>query len=246
MMIKSDNMYKNVSIIVLFLLFIQCKNNQNPSVNSNQKVDSLQVANQVIWISEELGIADAFVLKDTVSRKDDALFAYGTNMELPKLLSKTGEFKPLNDQINLDFKTMMDEVTAHPKTNPDAYHKVQYTYFLKDSIITIKIEDLHAYHLSEATSEFYIYHYDIKNNKLLNTTEMFAILGLSQVPILSAFAEQCALPPDYSEPLFNTEWFDQVKWKNLNLLKFYQNEKQQIVLIYPVIENGIEAEMLLE
>ncbi|MCC7520983.1 MAG: hypothetical protein IT220_05055 [Flavobacteriaceae bacterium] len=234
-------------LLYLLLLFItlSCKGKKE-EINSQELVkDSIQEA-ETLWISEDIGIQKAFVWNDTITRKDDALFAYGTNMELPKLLSKTGEFKPLNDQINSDFKTMMDEVKTNPKTNPDAYHKVQYTYYLKDSIITIKIEDLHAYHLSEATSEFYIYHYDIKNNKLLNTTEMFGVLGLSQVPILSAFAEQCSLPPDYSDPLFNTEWFDQVKWKNLNLLKFYQNEKQQIVLIYPVIENGIEAEMLLE
>jgi hypothetical protein len=246
MMSKSNSMYKNVSIIVLFLLFIQCKNDQNHSVNSNQKVDSLHVANQVNWISEELGIADAFVLKDTVSQKDDPLFAYGTNMELPKLISKIGEYKTLNDQINSDFKTMMDEATNHPKANQDEYHKVQYSYFLKDSIITIKIEDLHAYHLSEATTEFYIYHFDTKNNKLLSTTEMFSVLGLSQVPILSAFAEQCAFPPDFTEPLFDTQWFEKVKWKDLNLMKFYQNDKQQIIIIYPVSENGFESEQVLE
>ena len=74
---------------------------------------------------------------------------------------------------------------------------------------------------------------------------MFQVLGLSQVPILSAFAEQCAFPPDYTKPLFDVKWFDKVKWKDINLLKFYQKDKQQIVLIYLIAENGLEGEHVL-
>lgn len=235
-------------IVFIFLsisLLLSCQTKKETDTVLVSSKDSISLKN-IEWINDSIGIVEMYRIQDTVSRKDDALFAYGTNMELPKLISKTGEFKLLNDQINLDFKPMMEKVKANAKPSKDEYQKVDYTYYLKDSIITIKMEDLHAYHLSEATSEFYIYHYDIKNNKLLNTTEMFAVLGLSQVPILSAFAEQCALPPDYSEPLFNKEWFDQIKWKNLNLLKFYQNEKQQIVIIYPLTENGIESEQVLQ
>lgn len=234
-----------IATYFIVLLLIGCNNKKEEikvfglTVNNADK-------NQIQWINENLGFEEAFSLKDTLLRDDDKLFAYGTDLVLPKLVSHNNAYKKLNDKVLNDFQTIIDQVKENPKPSKEEFQKVAYTYFLKDSILTLKIEDIHAYHLSEGTSEYYIYHYDFKNDKLLSTSEMFGVLGLSQVPILSAFAEQCALPPDYTEPLFNVEWFDEVKWKNLDKLKFYQNEKLQSVIIYPVNENGIEAEIILE
>jgi len=230
-------------IFLLFLLIIGCNNKKEEVKVFGVPINEVQ-KDSINWINDELGFDNAFLLQDTIVREDDKSFAYGSNIILPKLISKKSNFKTLNDKMMSDFQSIIDKANAKP--SKDEYQKVNYTYYLKDSIITIKIEDIHAYHLAEATSEFFIYHFDFKNDKILNTSEMFEVLGLSQVPILSAFAEQCAYPLDFTEPLFDTQWFDKVKWKNLNFMKFYQNDKQQIVIIYPVAENGLEDEQLLE
>lgn len=232
-------------IFLIIFLIVGCNNKKEEVKVFGVTVNDLQ-KDSIDWINDELGFDNAFMLKDTMVREDDKSFAYGSNIVLPKLISKKSDFKTLNNKIMSDFQTIIEKVNANPKHSKDEYQKVNYTYYLKDSIITIKIEDINAYHLSEATSEYFIYHFDFKNDKLLTTSEMFQVLGLSQVPILNAFAEQCALPPDYLEPLFNTEWFDKVKWNDLNQMKFYQNDKHQLVIIYPMIENGIEGEIILE
>lgn len=237
---------KNSFYFVLFLTLLMSGCNNKKEVIKVFGVTVKEVQKDSInWINDELGFENAFRLQDTIVKEDDQSFAYGSNVVLPKLLSKKSDFKTLNDKVLHDFQSLIDKVKTNAKPSKDEYQKVYYTYYLKDSVITIKIEDIHAYHLSEATSEFFVYHFDFKNDKLLTTSEMFQVLGLSQVPILNAFTEQCAMPPDYSEPLFNTQWFDKVKWKDLNLMKFYQNDKHQVVIIYPLAENGIESEQIL-
>lgn len=238
---------KNSFYFVLFLTLLMSGCNNKKEVIKVFGVTVKEVQKDSInWINDELGFENAFRLQDTIVKEDDHSFAYGSNVVLPKLISKKSDVKTLNDKVMHDFQSLIDKVKTNAKPSKDEYQKVYYTYYLKDSVITIKIEDIHAYHLSEATSEFFVYHFDFKNDKLLTTSEMFQVLGLSQVPILNAFTEQCAMPPDYSEPLFNTQWFDKVKWKDLNLMKFYQNDKHQIIIIYPVAENGLEDEQILE
>ena len=233
--------------LLITILFAACNNNQSTVTGSNQSAETIKTeAESVKWINSTLGIETDILVADTAGRDDDKSFFYGTFIILPKLLNKNGEYELLNRKIAADFDSIVKQAGANPKTKKDEYHKIYYDYYLHDSIISIKITDLYAWHLSEATTEFTIYHFDFKNNKLLTTQEMFAVFGMSQVPVLSAFAEQCTMPPDYSEPLFRTDWFNKVKWKNLNQLKFYLNNEDKAVIIYPLAENGIEAEQIIQ
>lgn len=216
-------------------------------VGLNQSADTIQTkAKSVIWINASLGIETNILVADTVSRNDDKLFFYGTFISLPKLLGKNTEYEVLNNEIAADFDSIVKQASANPKVNKDEYHKIYFDYYLHDSIITIVITDLYAWHLSEATTAYSVYHFDFKNDKLLTTQEILAVFGLSQVPVLSAFAEQCTMPPDHSDPLFVTAWFETIKWKDINQLKLYKNNSQQLVLIFPLIENGIEAEQIIQ
>lgn len=235
-----------LTTLIILPLFIGCQNLKKEEIKVLEKTVNTTPNDSINWINEIVGFDKIFTLKDTTLRADDKTFAYGSNLVLPRLVSKSFEYKTLNDKILTDFQPIIDKVKTNPKPSKDEYQKVDFTYYLNDSIITIRIENLHTYHLAEAATQYYIYHFDYKNNKLVSTSEMFTVLGLSRVPILSAFAEQCTFPPDYTEPLFDTVWFDKVKWKDLNLLKFYQNYKKQIVIIYPVAENGWEDEQILE
>ncbi len=231
--------------LLIAILLAACSNNQSTIVGSNLTADSIKTET-VKWINSTLGIESIILVADTAIRDDDKLFSYGTFIRLPKLINKTGEYEVLNKKIAADFDSIVKQASSNPKFNKDEYHKIYYDYYLHDSIVSIKITDLYAWHLSEATTAYSVYHFDFKNNTLLTTQEMFAVYGMSQVPVLSAFAEQCTMPPDNSEPLFNTDWFNKVKWNNLNQLKFYLNNESKIVIIYPLADNGIEAEQILE
>ncbi len=246
-------MYKNrISILVLFCLLtvqglLAAQNSVLVPVKQNAADQSgTETENTVLWLEANLGITNSFYLADTVKRPDDELFAYGTSIRLPKLIHRSGEFEKLNRKISKDFAAIVSQAISNPKPDENEYHKVFYNWFLHDSIISLKITDLHAYHLSEATTAFQVYHFDFKNNRLLNTTEAFEALGLSRVPVLNAFAEQCTFPPDYTEQLFDTEWFERIKWTDFNQLKFYSNREKQLVIIYQMAENGIENEQILE
>lgn len=230
---------------VAFLL--SCKNNSATIINATVLSDSTTVhASKVKFIAENLGVADSIYVADTTLRDDDKSFAYGSFISLPKFLTKSGGYEVLNTKITSDFESILKQAKANPKSDKNQYHIITYDYFLHDSIITVKINDQFAYHLSEATTAYTLYHFDFKNNKLLNTNDIFTVFGLSRVPVLSAFADQCSMPPDYTEPLFDTQWFETIKWKDINQLKLYLNNSQQIVIIYPLIENGIEAEQIIQ
>lgn len=235
------NLFSSLSIL---LVLAGCISGTRPEilVSGNALSDSLKIAP----INDLIGIADNTIVCDTVQRDDDNIFAYGTFISLPKLYNKSGELVVLNSAIASDFDSVIKAASANPKANKDEYHRISYDYYLHDSIITIKITDLYAWHLSEASTAFTVYHFDYKNNKLLTTQQMFAVFGMSQVPVLSAFAEQCTMPPDNTDPLFNTEWFNKVKFNDINQLKFYMDNDQKIVIIYPLAENGIEGEQILE
>lgn len=85
----------------------------------------------------------------------------------------------------------------------------------------------------------------LKNTRL-STREVLDVFGLSQVPVLSAFAEQCVMPPENIDPLFDPDWFDTIKWKEINNLKILMDKDDRLLVIYPLIENGIEAKCILK
>lgn len=233
-----------VYLFSVLLLVTGCFLKSKPEipVAGNMLNDSLKITQ----LNDVIGITDNTIVCDTMQRDDDNLFAFGTFISLPKLFSKTGEYEILNRRIATDFDSVIRAASVNPKGDKDEYHRISYNHYLHDSILTLKITDLYARHLSEATTSFSVYHFDYKNNKLLNTQEMFAAFGLSQVPVLSAFAEQCTMPPDNTDPLFNTDWFNKVKFNDINQLKFYMDNDKKIAIIYPVAENGIEGELTIE
>jgi hypothetical protein len=233
--------------LLIAILLAACSNYQSPKTGSGQSADTIQTeAESVKWINSALGIETNILVADTLSRHEDKLFFYGTFISLPKLLGKNTEYEVLNRKIAADFDSIVKQASANPKVNKDEYHKIYFDYYLHDSIITIVITNLYAWHLSEATTAYTVYHFDFKNEKLLTTQDMFSVFGLSQVPVLSAFAEQCTMPPDHTDPLFVKAWFETIKWKDINQLKLYKNNSKQIVIIYPLPENGIEAEQIIQ
>ncbi len=235
-------------IVFIFLsisLLLSCQTKKETDSVLVSSKDSISLKN-IEWINDSIGIVEMYRIQDTVIRKDDALFAYGSNIKLPKLVSKTGDFDKCNAHIKADWDSIVQKAQLNPKEIDNEYHKIDYEYFISDSIVTVKVTEQWAYHLSEGISKYSIYHFDYKNDQILNTKQMLEVYGLSQVPLLNAIAEQCAWPPDHTEPFFQPEWFEIIKWKDLNQLKFYRNKEQQLVVIYPLIDNGIEAEQILE
>lgn len=237
----------STALMFALALLLSCKNNTSTSIYATGLADSSTVhTSKLTFIAENLSVADSIYIADTALRDDDRIFAYGTFIRLPEFGSKSGEYKILNNKIAADFAAILNKAKADPRSDKNQYHTITYDYFVHDSILTVKINDQYAYHLSEGTTAYTLYHFDFKNNKLLNTNDIFTVFGLSRVPVLSAFAEQCSMPPDYTEPLFDTQWFETIKWKDINQLKLYLNNSQQIVIIYPLIENGIEAEQIIQ
>jgi hypothetical protein len=245
-------MYKNrVSIFILFFItvtgFATAKTNSGTKELQNTPVQTVASGDiKIEWLNAGVGVTHGFYLVDTAAHSSDKFFTYGSFIRLPKFVQQSGDFKELNRKIATDFSAQLQQLKANPKPDENEYHSIAYECFLNDSIVTAKITDLRAYHLSEATTTFQIYHFDYKNNRLLNTTEIFEALGMSRVPVLNAFTEQCTLPPDYTEPLFSSEWFELVKWTDFNQLKFYLNRNKQLVIIYQMAENGIEDEQILK
>jgi len=237
---KSNHFLFYLSILIAF----GCNGKSNkPNETEIIKQDSIQT--NIHWINEELGIKSDTIISDTTILEDDAMFAYGAIIVLPALVNKNAEYKTINEQITKDFETIIQEKKKKKVQNRDEFQTIGYEYYVIDSIITLKITDQMAYHLGEGTTQYSIYHYDYKNNTMLNTRQMFEILGLSEVPILNAIAEQISSPSDPTEPDFDSAWFETIKWKNINDLKLYWNQKQQLVIIYKVKENGNEAEFTL-
>ncbi len=237
---------RTFSILLVMVLLIRC-NSEKEETKSVENTKKEAETDSVHRINEDVAYLIAYELKDTVQRQDDKLFAYGTNVRLPKFVNKKKEaFNELNRQILLDFENDIRSFKHNAKPNPDEYRFIDFKTIIHDSILTVVVKDMRIIRLGEASSLFQVYHLDFKNNTVLDTRQLFAVLGLSQVPVLGAFAEQCTYPPEFTDALFDTLWFNKVNRKDLNFMKFYQNEKNQIVIIYPVAENGLEDELVVE
>ena len=208
--------------------------------------DSVLSINHVDTVYQNTLIVEGFNLVDTTLHLQDKLFSYGISASLPELISPDSAASKLNQLIKADFSDIFRNGYPEAKTDKEHFRKISFRHFVSDSLLSIVIEDLNACHLSEATSEYKVYHFDMKNSRLLTTSDITQAWGMSQVPILNAVAEQITMPPDNSEPLFKPEWLDTVKWKDFNQLKLYKNNSQQIVIIYPLVENGIEAEQIIK
>lgn len=234
--------------LLALLSMMNCHRKQPEKPFTKQvKEKEISIESGIRWLNNKVGVENAYELKDTALREDDAIFVYGTNATLPKFVRKNDEYKELNGRILLDFENDIRTFEHNgAKSNKNEYRLINYKTIIKDSVLTVVIKDLRANFHGEPVAKYEIYHLDFKNNKLLDTQQMLNALGLSQIPILNAFAEQCAFPPDFTQPMYDTKWFDNVRWKNINLLKFYHNEKHQLVIIYRLAEYGLEDEQILE
>lgn len=191
------------------------------------------------------GLTETTNCCDTATHAVDSLFVYGRCIRLPRLSGKQSELAGINNLISTDYKSF---IALCGKGIPDQenFLKADYQYFLEDSLLSLVIEVQNAWHLSEGTSEFKVYHYDLKNNQLLDTRAILESWGMSQVPLLNAIAGQITMPPDHTEPIFQQGWFDNIQWKDINQLKIYKNNNRQLVVIFPVVDNGIEASQIIE
>lgn len=193
----------------------------------------------------ETTLSTILICCDTASNSEDHSFSYGHCISLPRLNSNSKAISDLNSQISADFISLI-ALCGKETTDQENFLNVRFQYFMEDSLLSLVIETLNAWHLSEGTTIYNVYHYDLKNNRMMDTREMLESWGMSQVPLLNAIAEQITMPPDHEESLFQPEWFEIIKWKDINQLKIYKNSEKQLVVIYPVTENGIEALQIIE
>ncbi len=227
---------------IIFLL-TSCNNpsgnvQQNLSANSENNPEMVQLLNGT-------SVTETTICCDTATNAVDKSFGYGRCIRLPRLNGNSVALNDLNNRISADYKSLI-ALCGKEITDQENFLKVSYLYFIEDTLLSLVIETQNAWHLSEGTSEYNVYHYDLKNNRIMDTRAMLESWGMSQVPLLNAIAEQLTMPPDYSEALFQPEWFDSIKWKDINQLEIYKNSKRQLVIIYPVAENGIEAIQTIE
>lgn len=182
---------------------------------------------------------------DTLSRADDPLFASGYCIRIPVISGDHSNLKKLQALIQSDLHKQTD-YCIEPPADKDLYIKTDFLYVVDDSLLSIVVETLTARYLAEAVSEFRVYHYDLKNNLILTTKDLLAAWGMSQVPLLSAIAEQITLPPGHTEPLFRSDWFETIRWHDINKLKLYRDSLQHFTVIYPLAENGIESTQTIQ
>jgi len=202
--------------------------------------------NQIISEQYGVGLSEGFVYAKTAQSTDDSLFIYGAEVRLPQLVADNHNVIALNLTIKNDFDAIIQQVQSDSLSDKESFIKIDYNYYIEDTIVTIVVYEQHALHLSEGTCRYEVYHYDFKNNKILTTTDVLASWGMSQVPLLNAIVEQITMPGEENEPDFDSLWFETIKWKNLNKLKIYHNEKKQLTVIYTLKENGIEGESIIE
>jgi hypothetical protein len=237
------NRILRLNAFVLILLLSSCN---NPTGNAQQNLSANSETNtETVKLFNGTSLTDTTICCDTATHAADESFAYGRCIRLPRLNGNSAALAELNERISSDYKSLI-ALCGKEIADQENFLKVSYQYFVEDSLLSLVIETQNAWHLSEGTSEYNVYHYDMKNNRTLDTRGMLKLWGMSQVPLLNAIAEQVSMPPDHTDPLFQTAWFDSIKWKDINQLKVYKNNNKQLFIVYPVVENGIEASQIIE
>jgi hypothetical protein len=194
------------------------------------------------WNQNKIGLTVGFRFEKIVQHAEDSAFSIGTNIQIPKLVNEHRGAKMINSKIEKDFETAIQQLTVNPLSDPGRFTRINFEYFVEDTLISLVVFELNAWHLSEGNSRYEVYHYDFKNDSILSTRDLLAVWGMSQLPLLNAIADQVTLPGEGTEPDFDSEWFETIKWKDINQLKLYRNNKKELTVIYPNKENGIESE----
>ncbi|MHC1777903.1 MAG: hypothetical protein AB9834_21060 [Lentimicrobium sp.] len=237
------NRIPGLNAFCLFLLLSSC--HILPGNAQHNQAANAGINAEIIQLYKGIHLTETTNCCDTATHSTDKSFICGRCISMPGLTGQSSAIANLNNHISEDYK-LVTALCGTEIKDQENFLKTAYKYFVEDSLLSLVIETQNAWHLSEGTSEYNVYHYDLKNNRIMDTRTMLESRGMSQVPLLNAIAEQITMPPDYTEPLFQPAWFDIIKWKDINQLKVFKNSKKQLVIIYHVAENGIEAMQTIE
>lgn len=240
------------AIIALFAT-IACNTTPEGKTNPENTVALADVSTNVVDRNVEeknVGggtvVEDAYVFIDTIPHPTDEIFASGYCIRLPKIVADDEVVALLNKKILSDFDEITKKAKQKDTRDAETFVKVDYQHWIIDSVLCLLITEQNAIHLSEGTTRFEIYHYSIVDKKILTTNDLLQLWGMSQVPLLNAIVEQIAFPPDFTEPLFTDDWFETIKWNDINKLKIYKDKNNQLTVIFPLVENGIEDFMVIK
>jgi hypothetical protein len=207
--------------------------------------ESMHLTN-IQWLSKEFGIGTNLEFSKTYPRSDDAVFRFGIEFRKPGIAGTAEKYALLRMFIENSYVAANQKEFEPDMPDSNLFRKVTYEYFVHDSILSLLITDVQSYFQSEALTTYKLIHFDFKNQNVLQTEDIFETYGLSRIPVVNAIAEQCVSTDETSEPFFDSDWFNTIKWNDLNKLKIYMDNENQLVVLYPLIENGTEAKCFLK
>lgn len=229
--------------LVLLLVWGACKS----------KPESIQVEVQPVCDTFYYSYADfkcvltsAPCVEKVRQHPNDSIFEYGVRAKLPQLLGFGAEGDALNKRIETDFKATIDAEAKQALVDTNHYYQVEFEALTEDSVLTLVVVEQHAYYRSEGLIRYGVYHFDFKNGKYLNTTDMLQVWGMSRVPLINYIVETAIQPGTDGEPDFFVPWIDSIN-ANIDQLKMYRNSQRKWVVLYPWYENTlIENTLIIE
>jgi hypothetical protein len=239
---KKFHFSKTIYLLMMFCgLFLK---SYSHFILDNQ-IDEINENHPVQWINSEFGIGLMIKVDSIQARSDDPNFLFGFSYEIPVFEGKNHKVERLNEQLKEVYGNIFENNVLPCNFDSALFHSITFEYFIHDSIMSMLIKQQHAYFQSETVSQYIVLHFDFLNQEQMNTRMIFNAFGFSEVPLLNAIAEQCVMPDDSKEPLFDSQWFETIKWSDLNKLKILVDKEQRIIVIIPLAENGIEQKVYL-
>jgi len=178
-------------------------------------------------------VIDGFTLKKTKPRTDDLSFNFGVDISLPKLIIDAPNAQKMNLLMEADYRKPIDRLTNQELTDSSYFYKIEHEHFLHDTILTVLITELETWHLSEGLIRKGVYHYDLANDKILSTNDMLVSWGMSMVPLIQEIVDKVHEP---ELPNYNEKWVDEIN-ADINRLKLYRNQKNELMVVYPLQES---------
>lgn len=212
---------------------------------SNNYSDTAKVDN-IHWITAEFGIGNGIEFSKTSTKERSNSFRFGKEFKKPAFVGSLSNIQDLKKFVDDFYTGIIDSAKDFQSMDYTGHEAVNYEYFVHDSIFSLLMTHLKSYPQSEGTTNYALCHVDLKHQVLLSTKLFFEAFGLSQIPVLAAFAEQCVWPDESNEPLFDPHWFETIRWGDLNLLKIYVDDNEQVHIIYPLATDGSEGRIMLK
>jgi len=230
-----EKLMKSISETLILLIFFAlsfgaCKKENHKEINT-----TFQLTETISLKSEEVKdfVITGFSFIDTLPHSDDTIFSYGVDIELPKINSNKPEAEKLNRQIVEFYTSKIELRKQNPLDDPNYFYKISYEHFLHDTILSLLTIEQDVWYLSEGFIKYNVFHYDLKNDKILTTNELLTSWGMSMLPVINAIDEKARID---GEPDFDDYWIKMVS-ANINNLKIYKNSKGEIIAIYQVKNN---------